>query len=274
VLAGVDCDNAVVASLRHDERLQSGASVYLQAACLYTTPTGARRVRVHTLALPVAGSIGAIFRGADLEATVQALYAQHVTVGLAGGTVQGVRNALEARCVAILTAYRRHCAVRSSGEGQLILPESLKLLPLYTTMLFKSPALAARADPDARAADVYARSCASPRRFAQAALPRLIDVGAARHIDGFGWAPAALLPCASESISAGGVYLIENAVEARFPSVLHAVSEGCIACCGCVHCQQRCASLGAQRLAWMQRPENGTELCRSELREARLFQMT
>jgi protein transport protein SEC24 len=142
-------------------------------------------VRVHTLALHVAGSIGAIFRGADLEATVQALYAQHVTVSLAGATVQGVRDALKARCVAILTAYRRHCAVRSS-ENQLILPDCLKLLPLYMTMLFKSPALAARAEPNARAADVYARSCMSPRRFAQAAQPRLIDVGATRHIDGFG----------------------------------------------------------------------------------------
>lgn len=72
VLAGVDCDKAIVATLRHDERLQAGSTVFLQAALLYSTPGGARRVRVHTLALPVAGSTGAIFRGADLETVVQA----------------------------------------------------------------------------------------------------------------------------------------------------------------------------------------------------------
>ena len=70
--AALDCDAALVATLRHEERLQAGTTVYLQAATLFTTPGGARRVRVHTLALPVGGSIGAIFRGADLETVVQA----------------------------------------------------------------------------------------------------------------------------------------------------------------------------------------------------------
>lgn len=71
VLAGVDCDKAVVCTLRHDERLRSGGTAYIQAALLYTTPGGQRRVRVHTLALPIASSLGSVFRGADLDATLQ-----------------------------------------------------------------------------------------------------------------------------------------------------------------------------------------------------------
>lgn len=71
VLAGMDCDKAVVCTLRHEERLRSGGSAYIQAALLYTTPSGQRRVRVHTLALPIAGSLGSVFRGADLDATLQ-----------------------------------------------------------------------------------------------------------------------------------------------------------------------------------------------------------
>jgi hypothetical protein len=72
VLAAVDCDKALVATLRHEERLKPGTIAFIQAALLYSTPGGARRVRVHTLALPVASSIGAIFRGADLDTTLQA----------------------------------------------------------------------------------------------------------------------------------------------------------------------------------------------------------
>jgi Sec23/Sec24 helical domain len=65
--------------------------------------------------------------------------------------------------VNILTAYRRYCAARSTNEGQLILPESLKLLPLYVCMYFKSPQLAA-GPPDARAVALAAqvRSLWSP----------------------------------------------------------------------------------------------------------------
>ncbi|RQM19100.1 hypothetical protein B5M09_005623 [Aphanomyces astaci] len=43
-------------------------------------------------------------------------------------------------CVHVLSNYRKHCATNSSS-GQLILPESLKLLPLYTLATLKSRAL-------------------------------------------------------------------------------------------------------------------------------------
>ncbi|RHZ19897.1 hypothetical protein DYB37_007637 [Aphanomyces astaci] len=43
-------------------------------------------------------------------------------------------------CVQVLSNYRKHCATNSSS-GQLILPESLKLLPLYTLATLKSRAL-------------------------------------------------------------------------------------------------------------------------------------
>lgn len=40
----------------------------------------------------------------------------------------------------MLAAYRKHCASPSSA-GQLILPECMKLLPLYINSLLKSDAL-------------------------------------------------------------------------------------------------------------------------------------
>ena len=43
---------------------------------------------------------------------------------------------LTAQCVDILTTYRKHCAVNPS-PGQLILPEALKLMPIYCLGMLK-----------------------------------------------------------------------------------------------------------------------------------------
>jgi protein transport protein SEC24 len=210
VCAGIDCEKGLVAILRHEERLTAGTTVFVQAALLYSALDGTRRVRVHTMALPVGGSIGAIFRGADLETVVQTM-ATKAQTRLPSSSIFKLREELEGQCIAILTAYRRHCAVRSSGEGQLILPESLKLLPLYTCMYMKSVQLAARTHPDVRATALYAQSCASVRAFSRRLLPRLVDVGAAQHHgDEAGWLPAAYLPVSAESISSAGIYFLEN----------------------------------------------------------------
>lgn len=49
-------------------------------------------------------------------------------------------QAVTGAAVGVLAAYRRHCASQSSS-AQLILPEALKLMPLYALALLKSPAL-------------------------------------------------------------------------------------------------------------------------------------
>lgn len=50
------------------EKLSERGEAYLQFALLYSTVDGQRRVRVHTLALPITPSLGTTFRGADLDA--------------------------------------------------------------------------------------------------------------------------------------------------------------------------------------------------------------
>jgi protein transport protein SEC24 len=51
-----------------------------------------------------------------------------------------IANELDDECVRILTAYRKHCA-SSAAPGQLILPESFKMLPLISLSLKKSQVL-------------------------------------------------------------------------------------------------------------------------------------
>ena len=56
-----------------------------------------------------------------------------------------VKENLINNCAHVLACYRKNCASPSSA-GQLILPECMKLLPLYTNCLIKSDALSGGPD--------------------------------------------------------------------------------------------------------------------------------
>lgn len=80
-----------------------------------------------------------MLQGADLDAYIVSL-SRRVASSLPGGTLAGAREAVTNSVVSTLHAYRKYCA-SSSSAVQLILPEALKLLPLYALALLKGPAL-------------------------------------------------------------------------------------------------------------------------------------
>ncbi len=85
----------------------------MQCALLYTTTDGARRVRISTLALPVSDQMGAVFKGADLDAQLAGLTRQ-VCASLPGAATSSAKEQILARVTATLAAYRKHCATSSS----------------------------------------------------------------------------------------------------------------------------------------------------------------
>ncbi|ETV90824.1 hypothetical protein, variant 1 [Aphanomyces invadans] len=142
-IALLDQDTAVGVTFLYDGKLPD-EHMYIQVALLYTRPDGVRCVRVHNLALPVANLVTNVFRHADLDATCALWQRMAVKVirdkSIMSGNGQAVKEKLVDDCVQVLSNYRKHCATNSSS-GQLILPESLKLLPLYTLASLKSRAL-------------------------------------------------------------------------------------------------------------------------------------
>jgi protein transport protein SEC24 len=224
-LPHIDCDKALGVTLRLEERLSDGGEAVLQFAMLYTTAGGARRIRVHTLALPVVGALAALFRAADLDA-VLAMGARRAARELLRGGASPSPAALRERAtsdaVTVLHAYRRYCASNSSA-GQLILPEALKLLPLYTLGLMKSPGLRPDAPPDERVAWAL-RTLAAPAHAAVPAVyPRLFDVAALPEPppdgdDDEGGGSGMALPgtawVSSERLAPEGVVLLENGHDA------------------------------------------------------------
>ena len=215
-LPSVDCDKAVTATLRHDEKLTEGAEACLQCALLYTTSDGYRRIRVHTLSLPVTAVMGSVFRGADLDAQFCHLLRQTAGSLGAGHALATAREAALAHCANVLFAYRKHCA-SSSSAGQLILPEALKLLPLYTLAVQKA-LLGPGMRPDDRAALMARASWLAPAPAMALVHPRLFAVhrlpeGPPVDPTGAGALPPAL-SLSSERLEPDGVYLLENGAEA------------------------------------------------------------
>nr|QBH67493.1 putative transport protein Sec24C [Ustilago esculenta]QBH67604.1 putative transport protein Sec24C [Ustilago esculenta] len=135
----MDADKCIAALVKHEGKLNEKHEAHFQCAVLYTTAEGERRVRCHNIAVPVTSLLGNVFRYADMDSTV-AYYAKE-TISLAHvKPLKDVRHYLTDKCVKILLAYRRNCA-SSTSPGQLILPESFKLFPLYALAINKTKSI-------------------------------------------------------------------------------------------------------------------------------------
>merc|ERR1719341_2150370 len=113
---------------------------------LKTSPNNGK-VRYDSRHLQVTTSLGDeahLFRNCDLDTVVNFLAKQNIS-RLMETSPKAVKEGLMSQCATILACYRKNCASPSSA-GQLILPECMKLLPLYTNCLIKSDALSGGSD--------------------------------------------------------------------------------------------------------------------------------
>ncbi|KAG6736404.1 hypothetical protein POTOM_060841 [Populus tomentosa] len=129
-LAVIDCDKTIMVTLKHDDKLQDGTECAFQCALLYTTVYGQRRIRVANLSLPCTNNLSNLFRLADLDSQFVCFLKQAANE-IPSNPSLVVQEQVTNFCINILLSYRKFCATVSSS-GQLILPEALKLLPLYT----------------------------------------------------------------------------------------------------------------------------------------------
>eukprot|EP01116_Phalansterium_solitarium_P017370 TRINITY_DN425_c2_g1_i2.p1 TRINITY_DN425_c2_g1~~TRINITY_DN425_c2_g1_i2.p1 ORF type:complete len:1097 (-),score=398.97 TRINITY_DN425_c2_g1_i2:225-3515(-) len=211
--AALDSDKSVLVSLRHDDQpLDDKHEAVVQCAMLYTTSDGERRIRVHTLGLGVTSALPAVFRGADLDSIVNALLRQAVSNVPQAASVAAVSAQLTEHAVAMLHAYRRHCAT-SSSSGQLILPESLKLLPVFVLAMQKHSLLRPGQEitQDERAALLGSFRSAGPWVTTPSVYPRLY---AANQVVPVGPQEPARLPVplrlSQDSLNADGAYLLDD----------------------------------------------------------------
>ncbi|XP_037927400.1 protein transport protein Sec24C isoform X2 [Teleopsis dalmanni] len=143
-LASIDASKSIAIEIKHDDKLPPEENVYLQIALLYTSCSGQRRLRILNLALLATTTLADIFKSCDLDA-IMLFFAKQACVKLYELTPKVVKENLINRSAQILACYRKHCTSPTSA-GQLILPECLKLLPLYVSCLLKNDAISGGSD--------------------------------------------------------------------------------------------------------------------------------
>lgn len=136
--AALNCDQSFAVTFIYDSKLSENEMVSFQCAVLHTTTEGERRIRVHNLALRVTSAMANVFRMADFDALVQ-FFCKKAISQLTSTPLPSLITQFHVRSAQALASYRKFCA-QNMPSGQLVLPESLKLLPIYCLAFSKSVA--------------------------------------------------------------------------------------------------------------------------------------
>uniref|UniRef100_A0A674D365 SEC24 homolog C, COPII coat complex component n=1 Tax=Salmo trutta TaxID=8032 RepID=A0A674D365_SALTR len=204
-LAGLDCDKTVTVEFRHDDKLSEDTGALMQCAVLYTSCSGQRRLRVHNMAVNCCSQLADLYRNCETD-TIINFFSKYAYRSILNTPTKTVRDTMVNQCAQILACYRKNCASPSSA-GQLILPECMKLLPVYLNCVLKSDVLQPGADVslDDRAYLRQLLSCMDVSESHIFFYPRLLPLV---KLDG-GSLPMAVRN-SEERLSKGGVYLLET----------------------------------------------------------------
>ncbi|NXI44889.1 SC24C protein, partial [Galbula dea] len=206
-MAGLDCDKTITVEFKHDDKLSEDSGALLQCALLYTSCAGQRRLRIHNLSLNCCTQLADLYRNCETDTLINYL-AKFAYRGVLSSPVKTVRDALINQCAQILACYRKNCASPSSA-GQLILPECMKLLPVYLNCVLKSDVL--QPGPEVTTDDrAYIRQLVTSMDVAETNVffyPRLLPLTKA-DVDSDSL-PSAIRN-SEERLSKGDIYLLEN----------------------------------------------------------------
>ncbi|XP_078069166.1 protein transport protein Sec24B-like isoform X4 [Mustelus asterias] len=136
-LANINPDSGFTVQMSIEENLVDTSIVCFQAALLYTSSKGERRIRVHTLCLPVVNSVADVYAGADVQA-ITCLLATMAVDRSVSSSLSDARDALVNAVVDSLSAYRS--TVSNLQRSVLVAPNSLRLFALYILALLRQQA--------------------------------------------------------------------------------------------------------------------------------------
>ncbi|KJH45940.1 Sec23/Sec24 beta-sandwich domain protein, partial [Dictyocaulus viviparus] len=206
-LANVNPDSAIAAQVSIDEKLS--ATVCFQAALLYTSSKGDRRIRVHTMCLPTTSDLADVYNNFDLKATISLIAKIGVDRSMSGFPLSDSREAIVNAVIDSFGAYQK--TMRQSRVGGLLAPcqGHLRLFPLYALAMLKHTSFCAGCSiklDDRVAAMLTLRFCPLEQILSEI-YPQLYRLNEILQCDDGRWPEP--LPLSFEYISRDGIYLIE-----------------------------------------------------------------
>jgi len=197
-----------------DEDLKDSREVSFQAALLYTSSKGERRIRVHTLCLPISNSLQEIVQGADQQCIIGLVAKMGVDRSL-NSSIYDAKEAFMNVCIDIISRWRMiQCA---NQPGALLVSPNLSLVPLYILALLKSFAFTQRSGVplDERSMQMINLKCLPLTNLMQSIYPDMyrvdqLDVAKSQQDEeGIVIPDPDRLQLSSENIAMSGAYLMD-----------------------------------------------------------------
>jgi protein transport protein SEC24 len=192
----------------YDGKLPDNEPITFQCAILHTTSAGQRRIRVHNLSLAVTSLVANVFRMADLDSLIQYSCKKAISQ-IKTVPIPTLVNHFHIRSAQALGSYRKFCA-SAMPAGQLVLPESLKLLPIFCLAFSKCSAFSASITQiDVRMAALFSMMSAGMKELPAHFYPRLFPLHRLLELPPDQTVPPRIR-LSQEFLEPHGIYLLDN----------------------------------------------------------------
>ncbi|XP_033992572.1 LOW QUALITY PROTEIN: protein transport protein Sec24D [Trematomus bernacchii] len=206
-MAAVDCDKALTVEFKHDDTLSEETGAHMQCALLYTTINGQRRLRIHNLSLNCSLQLSELYKSCETDSLIN-FFAKSACRAILNQPLKNVREILVNQTAHMLSCYRKNCATPSAAS-QLILPDAMKVFPVYMNSLMKSAPLVGSTElsTDDRAHQRLSIMAMGVEDTQLLLYPRLTPL---HNLDVGSEALPAPVRCSEERLSESGMFLLEN----------------------------------------------------------------
>ena len=133
----VDSDKSIAIVLKHDEKLQPDTHVYLQCVILYTNQFGQKMLRIFNGIMLATSYIGNVIKSGDSDCLANLISKNYGSMILEQ-SLSAIREAWHSAMIKLLYSHRNTIDERNDFS-KILVPESLKLLPLYCNTSMKLP---------------------------------------------------------------------------------------------------------------------------------------
>uniref|UniRef100_A0A8C7H7M8 SEC24 homolog D, COPII coat complex component n=1 Tax=Oncorhynchus kisutch TaxID=8019 RepID=A0A8C7H7M8_ONCKI len=212
-MAAVDCDKAVTVEFKHDDTLSEETGALMQCALLYTTISGQRRLRIHNLSLNCSAQLSELYKSCETDALIN-FFAKSAYRAMLNQPLKTVKEILVNQAAHMLACYRKNCASPSAAMSPvcirgLILPDAMKVFPVYLNSLLKTGPLVGSAElsTDDRAHQRLSTTAMGVEDTQLLLYPRLIPL---HNMDVASDVVPTPVRCSEERLTDAGMFLLEN----------------------------------------------------------------
>jgi len=214
----MDADKAVGVTFSYDGKLDAKLDAHFQAALLYTTANGERRVRCCNVIASVSENTRECMKFVDQDAVYSILAKEAATkLAATSASLKDIRLGLTERTIDVLAGYRKSYASQAHPPSQLVMPERLKEFCMYMLGLIKCRAFKGGSETsDRRVQEMRMIRCMGALELSLYLYPRIYPIHNLQPEEGFADAETGHLkmpPSMRASFSRvepGGVYLVDN----------------------------------------------------------------